>query len=179
MPLPEHYRRFYRFNATFALLMLVVGGIAGLVYVEITRPLDFAKAPPGVHLEATYRLAILHGHCFLVGAIVPMIWVLILQTGRWLGAAPVGAGALRWSLWTYVPGALGVIGLLGYKGWHYTSRLLAYGPDADFDRIHAELFGGSRAMSGAFHGISHTVATVGLIIFTVAVLRSFGRRVES
>lgn len=172
MELPAHYRGFYRFNTIFALVMLVMGGIAGLVYVELAKPLDFQKAPPGVHLETIYRLAILHGHCFLVGAVVPMVWVLILQVGRWLGCRPVGAAALRWSQWTYIPGAISILALLGYKGWHYVDRVLAYGPEADFSRIHAELFGGSRLYSGLAHGVGHTIATIGLIIFTVAVIRS-------
>jgi hypothetical protein len=71
------------------------------------------------------------------------------------------------------------LGLLGYKGWHYTNRVLAYGPDADFTRIHDELFGGSRLASGLLHGIGHTIATVGLAIFTVAVIRSLRTREQS
>jgi hypothetical protein len=167
---PNHYRSFYAFFMRFALVMLVVGGFAGVLFQEMTGRITFADVPPGVHLETNYRLALVHGHSFLIGAVMPVAWIAILHFALVLGARPVGARGLKWVMWTYVPGTVSVLALLLYKGVHYVAAVK--GGERDFDRIHRGIFGGLRLLRGLAYGLSHTVATLGLVIFAVVVWRS-------
>ena len=176
MSLPEHYRTFYRRFIRMALLMLVFGGLAGILFQEMTHSLKYADLPPGRRLEAVYHLALLHGHSFLIGAVMPLCWVATLHVGLALGARPVTPRALAWVTWTYIPGALSVVALIGYKGVHYVLQVRA--GVTDFDVIHQGLFGGVRLLRGIVYGLSHTVATVGLAVFAWVVWRSLSARSE-
>jgi len=170
LDLPLHYRRFYLFFIRFALLMLVVGGLAGILFQEMTKHLGFDSVEPGVRLEAVYHLALLHGHAFLIGVLMPIAWVGMLHIGMKLGGTEISQRAMRWVVWTYVPGALSVLALITYKGMYYVMRVSA--GDRDFDAIHGGLFGGSRLLRGLAYGLSHTIATVGLFIFGWVLWRS-------
>lgn len=170
MDTPAHYRRFYVFFIKFALWMLVVGGIAGILFQEMTKGLGYDKVEPGVRLEAVYHLALLHGHAFLIGALMPVAWIGILHMCRKLGADEITPRALRWVVWTYVPGAISVLALICYKGMHYVIQVR--GGESDFAAIHAGIFGGNRLVRGLVYGLSHTIATVGLIVFGWVIWKS-------
>lgn len=166
-PIPDHYRPFYRLFLRFAILMLIFGGLAGILFQEMTKGLDYGTegvaVPPGVRLETIYHLALLHGHGFLIGAIMPICWITAMQTALGLGGAPLSRKALAWVKWTYLPGALSVLALIAYKGVVYVNKVKA--GERDFEAIHESLFGGNHLARGLAYGISHTVATIGLIIF--------------
>lgn len=170
--LPDHYRRFYIAFIRMSLIMLVVGGVAGILFQEMTHSLRFKDVPPGRRLESTYHLALAHGHSFLIGAVMPVCWVAILHVGLALGRRPVGARALKWIAATYIPGAVSVVSLILYKGMHYVLAVKA--GEQDFDVIHHSLFGGVRWLRGLVYGTSHTVATVGLCIFAWLMWRNLG-----
>lgn len=162
-PIPDHYRAFYRTFLRFAIVMLVFGGLAGILFQEMTKKLKYGDIEPGVRLEAVYHLALLHGHGFLIGAVMPICWVGAMHLTLSLGGPPISRKALGWVKWTYLPGALSVLALICYKGMVYVNRVKA--GDRDFAAIHESLFGGNHLARGLAYGLSHTVATVGLIIF--------------
>jgi len=173
---PEHYRPFYRLFLRFALIMLVYGGVAGILFQELTHSLKYADIGPGVRLEGVYHLALLHGHAFLIGAVMPICWVAALHVALAMDARPVSARALRWIAWTYLPGAVSVVGLITYKGMHYVLSIRA--GERDFDVIHEGIFGGARVVRGIVYGASHTIATVGLVVFAWVYWRSLRERSE-
>ena len=172
--IPDHYRSFYLTFLRFAIIMLVFGGLAGVLFQEMTKSMIYGdeapNVPPGVRLESVYHLALLHGHGFLIGAIMPICWITALQIALRLGCDPLSRKALRWIKWTYLPGAVSVLALIAYKGVVYVDRVKA--GDRDFAAIHASLFGGNKLARGLAYGLSHTVATVGLIIFGWLLWRS-------
>ena len=171
--IPEHYRPFYRLFLRFAMLMLVFGGIAGILFQEMTKSMSYDDVGPGVRLEAVYHLALLHGHGFLIGAVMPIVWIAALQMALALGAPPLSKKALAWIKWTYLPGAISVLALIAYKGVVYVDRVKA--GERDFAAIHASLFDGNKLARGLAYGLSHTVATIGLGIFGWAVWRSLSK----
>ena len=176
LELPPHYRALYRLFLRFAVVMLVFGGLAGVLFQELTSSVTYAQLAPGVRLEAFYHLALLHGHGFLIGTVMPLCWIVALNTALRLGAPPASAGALRWIIWTYLPGAISILGLITYKGLHYVQCIK--GGETDFAAIHAGILGGNRLLRGIVYGLSHTVATVGLIIFAVVIWRGLNRSSE-
>ena len=177
MELPEHYRWFYRSMIRFALIMLVVGGVMGLVYQEMTKSLTYSELPPGLRIEGLQRLAILHGHSFLIGTVMPVVWLAMLYFCQMLGAPAITQKGLKWIYWTYVLSAASVILLALYKGTHFVLELR--GGNRDFDAINQGVFGGSKLARGFAYGGSHTLATVSLVIFAVCLWRSLSRAKSS
>lgn len=171
------YRRFFRAILRFALVMLVVGGVTGVAYQELTKSLSYEILEPGLRIEGLQRLAILHGHSFLIGTVMPMVWLLMLYLALKLGAPPVSARGLAWVYWTYVPSAVSVVALILYKGIHFVLEIRA--GNRDFDAINQGIFGGSKLVRGLAYGGSHTLATVALLIFSVCMWRSLSRSSES
>lgn len=174
MPIPSHYRSFYVRFIKFSLIMLVFGGFAGVLFQEMTGKIKFAELAPGVHLEALYRLALVHGHSFLIGAVMPIVWIAILEVCRKLGCREVSEKSLAWVFWTYLTGCASVIGLLLYKGVHYV--VCVKRGERDFDAIHASIFGGVRWLRAIAYASAHTIATIALVIFAVVIWRSLATR---
>ncbi len=173
MELTPHYRRFFRAMLRFALIMLVAGGITGLVYQEMTKSLTYMVLDPGLRIEGLQRLAVLHGHSFLIGAVMPIVWLAMLYFSLLLGAPPIGPRGLRWIFWTYVPSAATVVMLIFYKGTHFVIELR--GGSRDFSAINAGVFGGNKLLRGLAYGGSHSVATVALGVFAVCVWRTLSK----
>lgn len=173
MELTEHYRRFFRAMLRFAVLMLVVGGLMGLVYQEMSKSLTYLELEPGLRIEGLQRLAILHGHSFLIGTLMPIVWLAMLYFSLLLGAAPITPRGLKWIYWTYVPSAVSVIALILYKGTHFILELRD--GNRDFVAINQGVFGGNKLLRGLAYGGSHTLATISLGIFAVYVWRALSR----
>jgi len=167
---PQHYRSFSRTFLRFAIIMLVFGGLAGVLFQEMTKHMSYADYPPGLRLEGVYHLALLHGHSFLIGAVMPIAWVVALKIGLELGGKPVTQRALAWIKWSYLVGAVSVLGLITYKGIHFV--LCLQDGTRDFAQIQESLFGGNHLMRGLAYGLSHTVATASLIVFGWILWRS-------
>ena len=176
MAVPRHYRAFCVYFIRFSLIMLVIGGFVGVLYQEMTGKIRFADVPPGMHIETGYRLAVIHGHFFLIGAVMPIVWITILKVVHELGGRPVGERALDWIRGTYSVGAVSVTALLLYKGLHYVIEVKK--GERDFDKIHAGIFGGVRWIRAVAYASSHTIATVALVLFAVVVWRALSSRRE-
>ncbi|MBS1765782.1 MAG: DUF2871 family protein [Acidobacteria bacterium] len=171
MNIPDHYRALYRTWLRFAIVMMLFGLLVGLSFEESAKHAPVSAAlPAGAHLEAILPLALVHGHAFLLGAVMPLVLVFMLHLGLTLGFRPVGAKALKAATWLYLPGAALSVGLLLYKGYHWVLGV-RFG-HTDFAAWNAAFFGGNEALRAAVYGIAHTAMSVGLAILVIAFWRS-------
>lgn len=171
MNIPEHYRALYRTWLRFAIVMMVIALLAGLSFEESAKRAPVSAAlPAGVHLEAILPLALVHGHAFLLGAVMPLSLLFMLHLGLTAGFKPLGAKTLRWATWLYLPGAAVSVALLLYKGYHWVLGV-RFG-HTDFAAWNAAFFGGNEALRAATYGLAHTAMSLGMVILAVAFWRS-------
>jgi hypothetical protein len=172
LSLPEHYRRFFRLHLRFALVMIAVGLLTGILFQESGKKVHFTESVPvGAHLEYVLGLALVHGHTFLIGVLVPLALAWILHLGLSLGCPPVSPLALKATSAFYLPSATVVVTLMLLKGYHVVLGV-RHGEGL---ALLSQSFLGSSALRGAVYGLSHTALAVGLGIFAVSVWRSLGR----
>ena len=173
MNLPDHYRAFTRTWLRFALVMLVAAPLLGLAFEESAKRAPVTAAlPAGAHMEAILPLALVHGHAFLIGAVLPLALVFMLHLGLSMGFRPVGPRALAWATRLYLPGAAASVALMLYKGYHWVLGV-RFG-HTDFAAWNAAFFGGNAALRAAAYGLAHTAMSVGLILLAIAFWRSMG-----
>ena len=67
-----------------------------------------------MHLEAIFDLALVHGHIFLIGALIPLAVTWLLMLALLMGALPFLPSA--WGAALYGPGAIAAVLLMIYKG---------------------------------------------------------------
>ena len=171
MNLPDHYRALYRTWLRFAIVMMLFGLLAGLSFEESAKHAPVSAAlPAGAHLEATLPLALVHGHAFLIGAVLPLALLFMLHLGLTMGFHPLGARTLRWATWLYLPGSALSVALMLYKGYHWVLGV-RFG-HTDFAAWNAAFFGGNAALRAALYGLAHSAMSLGLGILAIAFWRS-------
>jgi hypothetical protein len=168
---PAHYRKFYLVFMRFAIVMMIFGLLMGITFQESSKKAPISAAlPPGMHLEAIIDLALTHGHIFLIGALIPLALTWLLSLALSLGFEPVSERSLKIGARLYIPGAIGAVLLMIYKGYHYI--LGVRNGQFDFEKLHDTFFFGSHAARGAAYGLSHTLMAVGLGFIAVGVWRT-------
>lgn len=173
MTFPEHYRAFFRTWLRFAVVMLLIGLLAGLSFEESAKRAPVSDLlPAGKHLEAILPLALVHGHAILLGTVLPLALAFMLQLGLSLGFRPLGARTLKAATWLFLPGAAASVALMLYKGYHWVLGV-RFGHE-DFVAWNAAFFGGNAALRAAAYGLAHTAMAVGLGILAIAFWRSMG-----
>ena len=171
MNIPDHYRSLTRAWLRFALVMMAVALLTGLSFEESAKRAPISAAlSAGAHMEAILPLALVHGHAFLIGAVLPLALVFMLHLGLAMGFKPVGPKALAWATRLYLPGAALSVALMLYKGYHWVLGV-RFG-HTDFAAWNAAFFGGNAALRAAVYGLAHTAMSVGLGILIVAFWRS-------
>ncbi len=178
MTLPDHYRRFFRTHLRFALASVVVGLLTGILFQESGKKLPIsATVPVGAHLEYLLSLALVHGHTFLVGVLVPLALTWMLQLGMTLGHPPVSGRALRTATRLYLPGASAVLALMLLKGYHFV--LGARHGQLDYGLLSQSFLGQQPAVRAAIYGLSHTVMAAGLLVVVISLWRSMNRAAQA
>lgn len=172
-PLPGHYRRTLAALIRFAIVMGLVGLLAGLAFQESARKLSFAEAGAGLHLEAIFGLALVHGHVFVMGVILPLVLGGALLMARKAGGREVGPRAPAWLVRGYLPFAAATTLLQLLKGYHVL--LAVRGGQTDLAAIDHAFLGGQEVLRYALFGVSHTAMGVCLAVFLVALWRSLRR----
>ena len=172
--LPGHYRRSLIALLRYAIVMGFVGLLAGLAFQESTRKLTYAMAGAGLHLEAILGLALVHGHVFVMGTILPLVLGGALLMARKAGGREVGPRAMAWLVRGYLPFAAASILLQLVKAYHVL--LAVRGGASDLAVIDAAFLGGSHLLRMGLYGIIHTGMGVTLGVFLVALWRSLRLR---
>ena len=161
----------------YAIAMAIVGLLVGISYQESAKKLPFEAMPGGEHLEAVIHLALVHGHIFTIGVLLPLAMAGAMVLSRKVGGAEVPGWAQRTLTRGYLPFAAGALALQLYKGYHFL--LAARGGERDFAVIDAAFLGGSHVVRYAVYGIVHSGMGIALGVFLVALWRSLGKRAEA
>jgi hypothetical protein len=146
----------------------------GILFQESAKKTPFSESlPPGVHLETVINLALVHGHAFLIGVLIPLAVVWMLYLGQALGYRPVSPKTLRICTNHYLPAAACAILLMLYKGYHY--QLGVRGGQMDFAVLDQTYFFGNHILRAATYGIVHTVMAVGLGWLVISFWKTIGK----
>lgn len=167
------YRAALRMLLRFAIAMAVVGLLTGISFQESARKLPFSAAGAGLRLESVINLALVHGHVFTMGVLMPLALAGALLMARRIGGRDVGPRALRWLLWGYLPAAAATSVLQLVKGYHF---LLAVRHGAtDLALVDAAFLGGHGVARYVVYGAVHGALGLCLVVFLVALWRSLPR----
>lgn len=168
--LPPHYRAALRTLIRFAIALAFFGLISGVLFQESGKKLDHAAAPSGLHLEATLRLALLHGHVFVSAVILPLALAFALTAALRIGGGELSPRSLAFLTRGYLPFVTISLGLMLYKGYHVLLHVRA--GSTDMDAILADLFGGNGAVRHSVYGVAHVAMAICLGVFLVGLWRS-------
>lgn len=166
---PDHYRSATRTLLRFAIVMAVVGLLSGVAFQESSKKLDLAL-DPGLRMQATIHLALVHGHVFVTGVLLPLALAGMLFLARKVGGKPVGTKPVAFVTRGYLPFVTTTVLLMLYKGYHFL--LKARAGETSLAKIDESFFGGSLALRHALYGLAHTGMAVCLVVFLVAIWRS-------
>ncbi len=172
-PLDATTRSALRLLIRYAIVMVFVALLAGLVFQESSKKLDFAAASPGLHIESVIHLALVHGHAFTMGVLIPLAMAGALLIARRIGGTPLTPRAIAWLTRGYLPFAALSMALMLYKGYHILLSVRM--GERDFVAIDAAYFGGLKLLRYGMGGIAHTAMGVALCVFLVALWRSMPR----
>jgi hypothetical protein len=170
---PAHYAGATRALLRFAVAMIFVGLIAGVLFQESSKKLSYADVGPGARLEAVIALALVHGHTLLVGVLIPIALAGAAFLARRAGGSELSRASFLWLTRVYVPSAAAVVLLMLYKGYHVLLSVRA--GERDFDAIDDALFGGAIGLRHAVYALAHVGLALGLGVFAVALWRSLRR----
>lgn len=174
MEIPSHYRPIYRTYIRFALVMMVIALLLGIAFQESAKKAPISAAlPAGIHLESTINLALVHGHAFLIGVLIPLAVTWISYLGLSLGFAPLSEKSLNWATRLYLPGSAVAVLLMLYKGYHILLGVRR--GDIDLSHLDSTLFLGSHALRAAAYGLTHTAMALGLFIFVFSFWKTMGK----
>lgn len=167
---PAHYRTTVRVYLRFALVFLVVGLLSGVAFQESSKKFDPSEAGDIGYWDANLRLALVHGHIFFIGVLLPVALLGMMHLAWAHGGAEVGPKAMRWTTRLYLPCAAVTVALMLYKGYHVL--LSARFGSTDLAAIDAAYFGGITALRHTVYGLAHVGMAVGLGIFVWSLWRS-------
>ena len=172
--LPDHHRSALRTLLRYSVVMAIVGLLIGVAYQESAKKLHHGDLPAGVYLEAVQPLALVHGHVFLLGVLLPLAMAGALVLAPKAGGAPVGPRATAWLTRGYLGFAAAALVLQLMKGYHIL--LAVRGGDTDLAAVHAAFLGGATAVRYGTYGVVHTGMAVTLGVFLVALWRSLSAK---
>ncbi len=172
-PYPPHYTTATRALLRFAMVMLIIGLLSGVAFQESSKKVPLTPAPGGPpYWDTVLRLAVVHGHVFVTGVLMPLALAGMLHLARLHGGRPISRRALTWVVRTYVPFASATVTLMLLKGYHF---LLAVRRGAtDMIAIDASYLGGNLWLRHGVYGLSHVGMSLGLGIFVWCLWRSLG-----
>jgi hypothetical protein len=177
MEIPSHYKKMYGSFIRLACIMSLFALITGILFQESTRKIPYEKLAPGLHWEAVSNLALLHGHTFLIGVLIPLAVLGMMHFSLHLKGNPISEKTVKWGALLYHIGAGLTVLLLLYKGYHYVLSVRM--GQLDFAAIDHSYFGGMTLLRQIVYGLSHTSLAVGLGMLSVGILRSLPQKAKA
>jgi hypothetical protein len=168
------YRNTIRTLIRYSIVMAIVGILIGIAYQESAKKLPYEAMPGGEHLEAVIHLALVHGHVFTLGVLLPLALAGALVLAGKTGGGEVPVWAQRTLTRGYLSFAALSLALQLYKGYHFL--LMARGGERDFTVIDDAFMGGTHAVRYIVYAAVHTGMGVTLGAFLVALWRSLERK---
>ncbi len=168
-PLSEPYRKAVRILLLNACAAFVAGVFSGLVTTEVRATIPFSKVPPGMNLEATLHLMLVHGHIITLLVLVPVAMAGMLVFARAAGGKEIASKFLPRFAALYLFGAWLSVALLFVRGFQVA--YLAKGGETDFDAI-AERVLFNAPVRFAVYLVAHVALTLGILAFVYHVAKS-------
>lgn len=160
----------------YSIVMAIVGLLIGIAYQESAKKLPYEAIPAGGHLEAVLHLALVHGHVFTLGVLLPLAMAGALVLARKAGGSEVPGWAQRTLTRGYLPFAALALALQFYKGYHFL--LLARSGERDFSVIDEAFFGGSHVLRYGIYAVVHSGMGIALGTYLVRLWVSLKTRAE-
>jgi hypothetical protein len=173
LPAPQNYRDATRTLLRFAIVMAIVGLLSGIAYQESAKKLPFDGLDPGLRIQATIHLALVHGHIFLTSMLLPIALAGMLFLAVKTGGRPLGTRSLRLLTRGFLPFTAATVVFMLVKGYHFL--LQVRGGARDLAAVDAAFLGGSTAARYAVYGFVHAGMGITLGIFLVILWRSLKR----
>lgn len=174
MILPVHYQSIFKYYLRYSVIMTIFALLMGIVYQESSKKAPISEAlPAGAHLEAVVSLALVHGHAFMIGVLIPMAVTWMLSLGIWMGLPPLSRNSLRLGTLLYLPSSALAVGLMIYKGYHYVLGVRS--GYFDLDLLEKSFFAGNHAIRAMSYGLTHTLMAVGLGIIVVQFWKTLSK----
>lgn len=171
--LPVPYPKTLRILIRFAIALAVLGLLIGVSYQESAHKLTHAAAPDGLRLQAVLPLALVHGHFFTLGVLLPLAMAGALALALKAGGRPLGSRSLAFLTAGYLPFAAASLALQLFKG--YFILLAVRHGQHDLGAVDAAFLGGSAALRFALYAVIHSGMGLSLGVFLVALWRSLGK----
>ncbi len=172
--LPVGYVRTIRILLRFAIVLAVISLLIGISYQESTKKLPFEKAEAGLHVEAVLPLALVHGHTFVLGVLLPIALAGMLLLARRVGGREVGPWALRGATGILLPFIALSLALQLYKGYHFLLGVRR--GETDFAVIDHGFLGGVEVLRYGIYALAHGGLALGLGLFLWGIWRSLSTR---
>lgn len=172
--LPPHYVAAIRTAIRYAIVMVVVGLLSGILFQESSKKLDYDRAGPGLRLETIIHLALVHGHVFITGVLIPLAMAGALVLARRVGGADLAPRTPLWFTRGYLTFTAVTVALMLYKGYHVL--LAVRGGETDLAAVDQAFFGGWKIVRHLVYGVAHAGMGISLIVFVVGLWRSLETR---
>jgi hypothetical protein len=174
-PLPI-YAKTLRVLIRYSIAMAIFGVLIGIAYQESAKKLTYADAPAGLHLPAVLPLALVHGHVFTLGMLLPLALAGAMVLGLKAGGRPVGPRALAWLQWGFLPFAAASLALQLFKG--YFVLLAVRHGQHDLAAVDASFLAGLDVLRYTLYAVVHSGMGISLCVFLVALWRSLAGHSE-
>ncbi len=173
-PLPPFYATTIRILVRYAIAMGIFGLLIGVAFQESAKKLPLSAMPGGLHLEAIMPLALVHGHVFMLGVLMPLAMAGALLLALKSGGRPLGKTSQTWLTLGFLPFAALTIALQLFKG--YFILLAVRHGQHDMAAVDAAFLGGSAVLRFALYAVIHSGMGVTLGVFLIGLWRSLDSR---
>lgn len=173
-PLPDHYVETIRTLVRYAIVMIVIGLLSGILFQESSKKLTWDDVEPGLRLEVVLHLALVHGHVFVTAVLMPLALAGALVLARRIGGKDLAPRTCRWLTRGYLPLVGVTVALMLYKGYHFL--LAVRNGERDLMAVDASFFGGQIWVRHIVYGFAHAGMGICLVVFVIGLWRSLKRR---
>jgi len=171
---PSHYAAATRTVLKYACVMTGVALLTGVAYQESVKKLAVGTLDAGLRVEATLRLALVHGHMMVTAVLMPIAMIGALFLARTVSEREVKPITTKLLTRGYLPFVTGTVVLMLLKGYHFL--LAVRGGEHDLAVVDASFLGMSPLVRHSIYGLVHTGMAASLCLFLFGLWRSLRPR---